>query len=280
VTHPFIAFAARHLNAKSHSPANLAFRATGGRPAFLDKMSEPRTLQTTPKIGGRAIDLRGQVFHRLTVLRLSERRLRGLVTWVCKCDCGQTKLATTHDLRITGIRSCGCYFREAVSNAQKVDLTGLRIGKITVLRCTGEKQGGKYLWECLCDCGTITLGASNNITRGHKKSCGCERGGKPTHGLSKYRWYKNFVNALREAGKKLRTPPWANLKAIRDIYKLCPRGHHVDHIIPLHGKLVSGLHVPHNLQYLEPRENSSKHARFEPQFIIPGGPQMLPNTYW
>lgn len=64
--------------------------------------------------------------------------------------------------------------------------------------------------------------------------------------------------AKRYAGKKNRTPGWADLKAIEEFYINCPEGYEVDHIIPLHGKDVSGLHVIDNLQYLTKEENRKK----------------------
>lgn len=57
-------------------------------------------------------------------------------------------------------------------------------------------------------------------------------------------------------------PPWANLSKLKEIYKNCPTGMHVDHIIPLQGNLVCGLHVENNLQYLTAEDNLKKSNKF------------------
>jgi hypothetical protein len=69
--------------------------------------------------------------------------------------------------------------------------------------------------------------------------------------------------AKYRATKLQRTPAWVDLGHIKTIYQDCPSGYHVDHIIPLQGELVSGLHVPWNLQHLPASENFSKNNRFD-----------------
>jgi hypothetical protein len=75
--------------------------------------------------------------------------------------------------------------------------------------------------------------------------------------------------AARRAGP--RAVRWADQKAMVAVYRACAKAtvetgevHHVDHVIPLRGELVSGLHVPTNLQVLTGPANSSKGNRFEP----------------
>ena len=83
----------------------------------------------------------------------------------------------------------------------------------------------------------------------------------------------NALTAKRKASKLQRTPSWLtkeDLAEIEDIYRMAKRRsevegieYHVDHIIPLQGRNISGLHVPSNLQILRATENlrkSNKHG--------------------
>src|ERR1700761_7931133 len=69
--------------------------------------------------------------------------------------------------------------------------------------------------------------------------------------------------AAQRASRLHRTPKWADLKEIAIFYEGCPEGYHVDHVIPLRGKYVSGLHVIDNLQYAPARHNLSKGNKHE-----------------
>ena len=66
-----------------------------------------------------------------------------------------------------------------------------------------------------------------------------------------------YKSRLRKA-----TPKWADKKAIKGFYLNCPEGYEVDHIVPIRGTSVSGLHVLNNLQYLTREQNLTKNNRF------------------
>lgn len=59
-----------------------------------------------------------------------------------------------------------------------------------------------------------------------------------------------------------RTPSWADLDIIREFYSNCPKGYHVDHEIPLRGRLISGLHVIENLRYIKAEDNRVKSNKY------------------
>jgi hypothetical protein len=86
---------------------------------------------------------------------------------------------------------------------------------------------------------------------------------------------KRAFDAGRRAAKLRRTPPWVtetdrarmgDLHADAALFSIAFRGapFAVDHILPLQGKDVSGLHVVENLQVLRASANSAKRNRFDP----------------
>lgn len=92
-------------------------------------------------------------------------------------------------------------------------------------------------------------------------------------------YYKNYkknnrnrqtaLQAKRRACKLNATPSWANLSDIERVYavadkttKLTGVQHHVDHIIPLQGKNVCGLHVFDNLCIIPAKMNLQKGNTF------------------
>lgn len=75
----------------------------------------------------------------------------------------------------------------------------------------------------------------------------------------------------RRAAKMQATPPWATQFYIDEAYHLAKLRTlatgfewHVDHVVPLKGKTVCGLHVESNLAVIPGRENNSKSNRYWP----------------
>lgn len=89
------------------------------------------------------------------------------------------------------------------------------------------------------------------------------------------KWYReqnrgltNSIKKRYKLAKKHRTPKWLTKQQKNEIDKFYILAytktqetgieHHVDHIIPLQGKNVSGLHVPWNLQVITAKRNRNK----------------------
>ena len=82
-------------------------------------------------------------------------------------------------------------------------------------------------------------------------------------------WQKKYQTKKRQA-----LPVWANLPRIAEIYETAAwlteqsgEPWHVDHIVPLQGKTVCGLHVENNLTLLPASENIAKSNRWWPDMF-------------
>jgi len=114
------------------------------------------------------IDLTNMRFGKLTVVEklpaLADRRTR----WLCQCDCGNTCVVYSRELRTGLQKSCGC--------GRRKDITGQRFGKLTAIE-RSEKyveypdRGKKYLWKCICDCGEIVYRLPEKLRENIKSAC-------------------------------------------------------------------------------------------------------------
>lgn len=69
------------------------------------------------------IDLTGQRFGHLTVLKDSGKRVSGHVVWVCKCRCGRKKVRViSNNLRSGYTRSCGCLNQEMMRTRGRLNI--------------------------------------------------------------------------------------------------------------------------------------------------------------
>lgn len=55
------------------------------------------------------------------------------------------------------------------------DLTGMKFGRLTVIKRAANSWDGKPMWECSCECGNNCVIYGSALTSGNTKSCGCYR---------------------------------------------------------------------------------------------------------
>lgn len=87
-------------------------------------MNEPILPQIQPITNPKIKDITGQRFGRLVALGYVGNILMGkknapFAGWLCRCDCGNTKVVIGSNLRLGYTQSCGCLQKERASNASR-----------------------------------------------------------------------------------------------------------------------------------------------------------------
>lgn len=129
----------------------------------------------------RRLELTGNKYGKLLVIKYKYLNKKGHTVWECKCDCGKMHEVIGSYLVAGRVKSCGCTLQP--------DLVGRRYGKLVVKRFIGVSERRKSLWECLCDCGKLTIAKGTSLRAGLTCSCGCAAGFQETHGKSRTREY-------------------------------------------------------------------------------------------
>lgn len=109
---------------------------------------------------GKRIDLTGQSFGKLKVIKYEGKNKYGTFMYLCQCDCGNRRICSSSHLNAKYFTSCGC--------DRKEDLTGNKYGRLVAVNRVGNNE---YL--CQCDCGNYIMSIDKYLRNGHKSSCGC-----------------------------------------------------------------------------------------------------------
>lgn len=100
------------------------------------------------------IDLVGQRFGRLTVIAKTDKRSGHNICWLCKCDCGNEVVVSSHNLKSGNTQSCGCLFKETKTTHGKRKTRTYNIWNKMKNRCSNPNDsrykdyGGRRITVC------------------------------------------------------------------------------------------------------------------------------------
>lgn len=89
----------------------------------------------------------------------------------CRCDCGNVIQVVSDNLQQKKKTSCGCDHAQKSAERHRVDLTGMRFGRLVVKEMIWSYPHTKC--RCLCDCGNEKIVINTQLTSGKTQSCGC-----------------------------------------------------------------------------------------------------------
>lgn len=122
------------------------------------------------------IDISGEKFGKLSVVRKVESQKGTNALWLCRCDCGNEIIVNGYLLRSGMKTNCGCEPKfnsgRFVKGEGIKDISGKRFGKLTVLSLDKVKNNRTYWWV-KCDCGTIKSVRGDTLKV--ITSCGCDK---------------------------------------------------------------------------------------------------------
>lgn len=94
----------------------------------------------------RGLELEGQRFGHLTVLKRLDERENRYIMWLCRCDCGNEIKVNTRRLVRGTVDNCGCILEKTARRGPVAeDLTGQRFGKLVAVRRI-RSQNGRTRW--------------------------------------------------------------------------------------------------------------------------------------
>ena len=120
------------------------------------------------------IDLTGQIYGKLTVIREADKRIKNKVTWHCICECGNEIDVTSNSLRTGNTKSCGCFQKQKLIERNLSNSTvkiGNKYRKLLIIKDLGlipqKKKKKNERWSlCKCDCGNEIEVPNNMLQSG------------------------------------------------------------------------------------------------------------------
>lgn len=225
-----------------------------------------------------------RVFGRLTLIKYVGH-LGKRDCWEVKCECGTSQIVRGFNLRSGNTKSCGCIVRKQIC-----------VNGHDTFECGRSKANGAcnecksivtHNWyensknRILADAKEYYLKHRNEykirITKwredhpqeviDHHRQHYIENRSEILLKKKKHRKeHPEVYRALdikQDEQRKLRIVAWTDWDRIDEFERCKPEGMTSDHIIPLRGKKVAGLHVSWNLQYMPGNLNSSKNNKID-----------------